>query len=98
MTARCPYARSDMTPCYLRDGDMCIVEIRGTPNCVGCERSIASLSKYQGQDDANLIGAASDLLEALKAMVNRWEPDTTGADRRMWEDACEAIRKAEGRP
>lgn len=29
--------------------------------------------------------------DALAAMVDRWEPDTEGADRRMWEDACRAL-------
>jgi hypothetical protein len=38
----------------------------------------------------------AELLEALKAMVARWEPDTEGADRRMWEAACAAIQKATG--
>jgi hypothetical protein len=37
-----------------------------------------------------------DLLIALKAMVDRWEPDTAGTDRVMWEEACEAINRAEG--
>jgi hypothetical protein len=36
------------------------------------------------------------LLEALKAMTDRWEPDTGGADRRMWEAARDAIAKATG--
>jgi hypothetical protein len=29
--------------------------------------------------------------DALAAMVDRWEPDTEGADRRMWEKANEAL-------
>lgn len=37
---------------------------------------------------------ASALLAALKAMVNRWEPDTTGQDLVMWENACEVIDQA----
>ncbi len=45
---------------------------------------------------ANLIAAAPDLLASLEAMVDRWEPDCVGTDRRMWEDAREAIAKAEG--
>lgn len=44
-----------------------------------------------------LRGVNAQLLSALKAMVGRWEPDNDGgADRRMWEDACDAIQKAEG--
>jgi len=38
------------------------------------------------------------LLSALKEMVGRWEPDTSGQDRVMWENACAAIEAAQGRP
>ena len=31
------------------------------------------------------------LFDALKAMVDRWEPDCEGQDRVMWENACEAL-------
>jgi uncharacterized coiled-coil protein SlyX len=34
---------------------------------------------------------------ALKAMVDRWEPDVIGTDRQMWEDACAALNH-EGNP
>ena len=47
--------------------------------------------------DARLIAAAPDLLAALRAMTDRWEPDCSGQDRVMWENACSAIAKAEGR-
>jgi len=43
-----------------------------------------------------LRGVNAQLLAALKEMVNRWDPDADGADRRMWEDACDAISNAEG--
>ena len=46
--------------------------------------------------NARLISAAPDLLAALRAMVDRWEPDTEGLDRVMWENACAAIDKATG--
>ena len=36
---KCPHAKSDMTPCYLKDGEVTLVEIWHTPHCVGCERS-----------------------------------------------------------
>lgn len=42
------------------------------------------------------VNAHDDLVAALKAMVDRWEPDCVGNDRRMWEDACAALAKAEG--
>jgi hypothetical protein len=42
----CPYARSDMTPCVLRDGDICYAEtLRREPICVGCERTPAELGR-----------------------------------------------------
>lgn len=31
------------------------------------------------------------LMAALKAMVDRWEPDCDGQDRIMWENAKEAL-------
>ena len=31
------------------------------------------------------------LRTALAAMVDRWEPDSAGADQRMWEDARRAL-------
>jgi len=34
------------------------------------------------------------LSAALKAMVDRWEPDTEGQDRIMWENANEALEFA----
>jgi hypothetical protein len=37
--ADCPYAKSDMTPCVRRDGDVCwAFASDGQPICVGCER------------------------------------------------------------
>jgi hypothetical protein len=36
----CPHARNDMTPCVLRDGEMCFaMDSADRPICVGCERS-----------------------------------------------------------
>ncbi len=31
------------------------------------------------------------LADALRRMVNRWEPDAIGTDRVMWENACDAL-------
>jgi hypothetical protein len=42
------------------------------------------------------VNSHADLLEALKAMVDRWEPDRGGPWRHMWEEAVAAISKAEG--
>jgi len=36
-TTDCPYAKSDMTPCYYRDGVIVEVMIGGHKSCVGCE-------------------------------------------------------------
>jgi hypothetical protein len=44
---RCPRARSDMTPCYVKHGDsvICSIYYAGLNRqaCVGCERSIIML-------------------------------------------------------
>ena len=44
---RCPHSKSDMTPCYMRDGDVSLCfkplypghEPDRPTHCVGCERS-----------------------------------------------------------
>lgn len=41
----CPYAKSDMTPCFIRDGDVVIVKDAEREICVGCERGIDRLRK-----------------------------------------------------
>lgn len=44
MNDKCPYAKSDMTPCVLRDGAVCFaMDSRDRPICVGCERSPKTL-------------------------------------------------------
>ena len=48
MADTCPYAKSDMTPCFLKDGDMTIVHIRTREVCVGCERSVKWLQAEHG--------------------------------------------------
>lgn len=38
MTKECRYAKSDMTPCVLKDGEICFaMDSRDEPICVGCE-------------------------------------------------------------
>lgn len=36
------------------------------------------------------------LSDALRAMVDRWEPDCEGQDRVMWDNANEALEFANG--
>jgi hypothetical protein len=44
MTTACPYAKSDMTPCVIKDGPMCWAVGDGDrPICVGCERGPKTL-------------------------------------------------------
>lgn len=50
----CPRAKSFMTPCYLRDGDMVIVEgLGGIELCVGCEVSINTIKAEQEREAKN---------------------------------------------
>jgi hypothetical protein len=46
----------------------------------------------------NEYAALLDGMEALKRMVDRWEPDCAGTDRQMWEEACAALAKWEELP
>lgn len=40
MTDQCPHAKSDMTPCVLKDGAICFaMDSMNRPICVGCERT-----------------------------------------------------------
>lgn len=43
----CPYAKSEMTPCYRRDGDVCLIVMHRRPHCVGCEHSQEWLDKQE---------------------------------------------------
>jgi hypothetical protein len=41
---KCQYAKSDMTPCVLKDGPVCFAtDSYGFPICVGCERTPETL-------------------------------------------------------
>lgn len=43
ITTTCPRQKSDMTPCYLKDGDLA-EGLRGdTPICVGCDCSVTAI-------------------------------------------------------
>lgn len=46
----------------------------------------------------NALAALLDCADALEKMVDRWEPDTSGTDRVMWENATEALAKLRGTP
>lgn len=47
----CPYARSDMTPCVLRDGAICFaMDEHDEPICVGCEKTPAALGVSRPRD------------------------------------------------
>jgi len=73
----------------------CVVEV------VATGQMIAHLSGFRTEQqafDAQLMASAPDLLEALRAMCDRWEPDCEGTDRRMWEAGRAAIAKATGEP
>jgi len=58
------------------------------------EREAETLRKHGAlwQEKAEeLRNGALELHRCLAAMVDRWEPDTEGLDRVMWENACEAL-------
>ena len=47
----CPYAKSDMTPCVLRDGDVCYaMGLDDKPVCVGCGRAPHELGREPPAD------------------------------------------------
>lgn len=45
----CPYAKSDMTPCFIKDGEVVIAKDGEHDICVGCERRIDRLKKEQAK-------------------------------------------------
>lgn len=49
----CPRAKSDMTPCYIKNGDIAIAlkSDHQTQICVGCEHLITSLYKDRLQSE-----------------------------------------------
>lgn len=43
-TDQCPYAKSEWTPCVLKDGPVCFaMNRRDYPICVGCEKTPETL-------------------------------------------------------
>jgi len=50
-TKDCPHAKSEMTPCVLRDGPICFaMDSRDQPICVGCERPPEQLGVPRPKD------------------------------------------------
>ena len=46
----CPYANSDMTPCVMKDGEMCVVLTSvGQRVCVGCGRDADNILAEGGE-------------------------------------------------
>lgn len=44
MSKKCSHAKSEMTPCVLKDGPVCFaMNLADQPICVGCEKSPAIL-------------------------------------------------------
>jgi hypothetical protein len=47
----CPYAKSDTTPCVLRDGEICFAfDVNDEPICVGCEHTPKTLGVPRPKD------------------------------------------------
>jgi hypothetical protein len=56
MPKQCAYARSDMTPCVVRDGNICYaMNSRDEPICVGCERTPAQTGVPPPKDWAQQV-------------------------------------------
>lgn len=60
-------------------------------------RAHAPVCEYVGENDARLIAAAPDLLEALKGMVSTWGDSTLPSVLAVNSAAKAAIAKAEGK-
>lgn len=55
-TRECVYAKSNMTPCVLKDGAMCFaMDSRDEPICVGCERTPEALGVPRPADWAQTV-------------------------------------------
>jgi hypothetical protein len=53
---KCPYAKSDMTPCVRRDGDVAFaMGSADNPICVGCEKTPAALDVPPPKDWAKMV-------------------------------------------
>lgn len=88
------YVHPDSSLAVRRESDDATVAT--TDNGGHPEPDIILIDDGEMNANAHLISVAPELYEALNEMVDRWEPDTEGQDRVMWENACEALRKARG--
>ena len=52
--------------------------------------------KYEAAAIIAAVNNHDALVEALRAVVDRWEPDTSGKDRDMWETARALLAKIGG--
>jgi predicted Fe-S protein YdhL (DUF1289 family) len=53
---QCPHAKSDMTPCVLKDGAICFaMDTHDEPICVGCERTPAAIGVDKPADWARTV-------------------------------------------
>lgn len=43
----CPHAKSDVTPCFRRDGHLALITIQTLWACVGCEREVHPTDKQE---------------------------------------------------
>jgi len=54
--ARCPYAKSDMTPCARKDGEMAVaLTSTGKRICVGCELPAAAILQEQSMSEQRVV-------------------------------------------
>ena len=55
-----------------------------------------AVKKYEAAAIIAAVNNHDALVEALRAVVDRWEPDTSGKDRDMWETARALLAKIGG--
>ncbi len=71
ITTTCPRQRSDMTPCYLKDGDLA-EGLRGdTPVCVGCDCSVKAIMEVLPMTVSADAQSTGEILAEMSAEVAR---------------------------